>query len=91
MFYNIGYTVESILKDRSVSDVKIEMSDHGPQMTITFDGITQLVVNTENFCLQGADENLSDARCAGMFGVNWEDLAEHPSFPDTACSVTTWK
>jgi hypothetical protein len=36
-------------------------------------------------------EPVENARVAGMFQVAWEDLAEHPSFPDTACSVTTWK
>lgn len=91
MFYNIGYTVESILKDRSVSDVKIVMEDNGPHLTVTFDGVMQLVVNPEWFCLQSANAPLEDARVAGMFQVAWEDLVEHPSFPDTACSVTTWK
>lgn len=58
MFYNIGYTVESILKDRSVSDVKIVMEDNGPHLTVTFDGVMQLVVNPEWFCLQSANAPL---------------------------------
>lgn len=91
MFYNIGFTVESILKDRAVSDVKIEMSDHGPQMILTFDKNLALVVSADRFSLESEDAELSDARCAGMFKIDWDDIKEHPVFSDTACTVISWQ
>ena len=93
MFYNVGDTVEAILKDRQVSGVTVIMEDNGPNLTVWFDeGQVVLQVNTERFELLGPENaNLDDAKCAGLFGVSWDELDEHTSFPDVACRVTTWK